>query len=576
MANQFTDFWRIVKADPAKSRYSVANTEVAKLYSNTSWYSKVMKGSAARFSKYSQYRNMDNDVFVARALDTIAEEMTAINAKTDLPFEIVYQNETNSEVPESVTMTVRAALRHWTELQDLNTILFDIARNTIKFGDCFFQKTSDFKRWIFIDPSDLIGISLNENARPLYYHVRTGAKSKNGSFGDTTMIPADGMIHFSLTSSMGESGPFGESVLHPTVKAFRHLSLLEDSVIIYRIVRAPERRVFFIDVGNMPPQRVKAYLESVKTEMRQKRIPNETGGTDRVDSVYNPMSMTEDFFFAQTSEGRGSKVETLPGGTLDDLNDLTYFQNKFLQGLRIPSAYMRGGSEGGSTISDGKVGVAYIEELRFANYVARLQAKLNDTFDLHFKAYLKSAGINIDSMLFKLKLVDPQNFVDYKQAEIDDKLISNYSQIKDEETLSTRYKMRRYLGMTEDDIQENEALIKQERGIPDDGVNGLTDLRMIYDKAYTDNVNEVKLPDTYNDFSKAPDHEEEEEKPQQSSSSNDDKPADDDNVDPGRDQPAPEPDDETQPSDEPGAPSDEPGAEEPKSAGDSDDESTVN
>src|ERR1035437_820725 len=358
MAGIYTDFWRIVKPAPSKTQYVQSNTEAAKLYSNFSWYTKVMKGASSRFSKYTQYKNMDSDVFVTRALDTIAEEMTQINARTNLPFDIDYQNENNKEVPVNITMTVRAALRHWCDIQNLHTTLYDIARTTVKYGDCFFQKNSDFKKWRYVDPGDIIGITINDEGKPEHYHIRTGEKNRQGAFGDITIVPAEGIVHFTLSSSMGENGPFGESPLWACVKAFRHLSLLEDSVIIYRIVRAPERRVFFVDVGNMPPQRVKAYLESIRNELKQKRIPNETGGQENVDSVYNPMSMNEDYFFAQTADGRGSRVETLSGGeNLGEITDLTYFQNKFLQGLRIPSSYMRGGQEGGSTVADGKVGV---------------------------------------------------------------------------------------------------------------------------------------------------------------------------------------------------------------------------
>jgi hypothetical protein len=747
MSGRYTDFWRLVKPAPSKTNYVTANSEAAKLYSNFSWYTKVMKGAASRFGKYQQYKNMITDVFVSRAIDTIAEEMTSTNAKTNMLFEIMYQNENNKEVPETVTMTVRAALRHWSELQDFNTIMFDIARTTVVYGDCFFQKTSDFKKWKHIDSNDVIGISISDDGKPEHYHVRVGEKNKQGAFGDVVMVPAAGIVHFSLTSNMGENGPFGESVLLPVIKAFRHLSLLEDSVIIYRIVRAPERRVFFIDVGNMPPQRVKAYLDAVRNEMKQKHIPNESGGTDRIDSVYNPISQTQDYFFGQSclhpstlidlldgrrvslkdlidehsegkqnyvyslnklthelepglikwagytrknaelvrvhldngehvdvtpdhrfidrdgfeieaqhleqgkslmplylskgfsqenqkeprymryvcnatgkkkfvhltmctklgtdtvihhidhnsfnnvptnlvemdrlehtehhrqfgsyslttqwadpeqsangyedfklkfannhkvvrveflkeradtcdltiespsdshlfalaagvyvhnSDGRGSRVETLAGGeNLGQIDDLSYFQDKFLQGLRIPSSYMRPAASGGAQLNEGKVGIAYIEELRFANYVSRLQSKINDTFDAHFKAYLKSAGIKIEEHLFKLKLVDPQNFKNYKQAEVDEKMIGNYSNVKDVPYLSERYKQMHYLGLSEDDIQENEVMLKQERGIPDKGLApGLNDLRMMYDSKWVEGRPDIKVSDEYDNFEK--------------------------------------------------------------------------
>jgi len=501
MAGVFTDFWRIVKPAPSKSQYLASSPEAAKLYSNYSWYTKVMKGASSRFSKYTQFKNMDSDVFISRALDTVAEEMTPLNVRTGLPFEIEYQNENNKEVSAAITMTIRAALRHWCELQNLNVVLYDIARTTVKYGDCFFQKQSDFKRWKYIDPGDVIGITIDENGVPEHYHVRTGEKNRQGAFGDITIVPASGIAHFTLSSSMGENGPFGESPLWACVKAYRHLSLLEDSVIIYRIVRAPERRVFFLDVGNMPPQRVRAYMEQVRNELRMKRIPNETGGADKIDSVYNPMSMHEDFFFAQTADGRGSRVETLSGGeNLGEIADLTYFQNKFLQGLRIPASYMSGGRDGTAQVTDGKVGIAYVEEVRFANYCARLQQKINKTFDVHFKMYLKSAGIKVDDHLFKIRLVDPQNFKEYKQAEVDEKMISNFSNVKDVPFLSARYKMMHYLGMSEDDIQENQVMLMQELGIPEDGIDeNLNALRMMYDPKWIENRPDIKVPETFDD-----------------------------------------------------------------------------
>ncbi len=97
--------------------------------------------------------------------------------------------------------------------------------------------------------------------------------------------------------------------------------MLEDAILIYRVHRAPERRVFFIDVGTMPPNKSSQYLERIRYEVQQKRIPSRTGGgANVVDSTYNPMSILEDYFFAVTSEGRGSKVEVLPGG--ENLGDI--------------------------------------------------------------------------------------------------------------------------------------------------------------------------------------------------------------------------------------------------------------
>jgi hypothetical protein len=177
---------------------------------------------------------------------------------------------------------------------------------------------------------------------------------------------------------------------------------------------------------------------------------------------------------------------------------------------------MRGGQEGGATISDGKVGIAYIEELRFANYVARLQTKINSEFDKQFKCYLKSAGIKIDENLFKIHLPDPQNFKIYKQAEVDEKMIANYSNVKEVKELSARFKLKHYLGLSEDSLQENEVMQKQELGIPDGGINeNFDDIRMMYDPKWIENRPDIKVPENYDDHSggDTPPEEETEDKP---------------------------------------------------------------
>lgn len=506
MAGVYTDFWRIVKPSAPKNSYVTDNPDDFKLYSNFSWYSKVMKGAGSRFQKYSQYKNMDGDVFVSRALDQIASEMTSEDTKTNLPFKITYQSEANEEVPENIVVTVRAALRHWCDMHNLAKLSYDIARMTVKFGDCFFRKTSDFKIWEYVEPSDVIGIHIDkETGKPQFYQIRKGDSSDKNSFGDAEIVPAAGIVHFSLSSGIGDNGPFGESVLFPTIKAFRHLTLLQDSVIIYRIVRAPERRVFSIDVGNMPPQRAKSYLEAIKNEIRQKRVPNETGGQEKIDSVYNPMSMVEDYFFMQTADGRGSKVDTLSGGeNLGEIKDLNYFQNIFLQGLRIPSSYMRGSDDNGSQVQDGKVGVAYMEERNFFKYIQRLQRNVNPSYDKEFKAYLKSAGIRVDPNLFKIELNDPQNFDVYKQAEVDEKLMSNFNNIKEVPFIASRVKLARYLGWTEDEIQMNEEVLKKELGIPNDDIDErLTVLRMMYDPKWLENRPEPKVDESWDNHVEA-------------------------------------------------------------------------
>jgi hypothetical protein len=280
-------------------------------------------------------------------------------------------------------------------------------------------------------------------------------------------IDAKNVIHISLSEGLDNNYPFGNSILESVFKVYKQKELLEDAIIIYRIQRAPERRIFYVDVGNMPAHMAMSFVERVKNEIQQRRIPSSTGGgQNMIDASYNPLSVNEDYFFPQTAEGRGSKVETLPGGTnLGEITDLRYFTNKLFRALRIPASYLPTAiDESPNTVADGKVGTAYIQELRFNEYCKRLQSNIVETFDLEFKLWLHHQGINIDNSLFELKFNSPQNFAAYRQAELDTQRVSIFAQLQEIPYLSKRFAMKRFLGMTEDEIKENETMWRQENG----------------------------------------------------------------------------------------------------------------
>ena len=146
-------------------------------------------------------------------------------------------------------------------------------------------------------------------------------------------INAEHVVHMSMSDGLDNLFPFGQSVLEQIFKVYKQKELLEDAIIIYRVQRAPERRVFYIDVGNMPTHLAMQFVERVKNEINQRRIPSTSGGVNYIDATYNPMSINEDYFFPQTAEGRGSKVDTLPGGTnLGEIDDLKFYTNKLFRG----------------------------------------------------------------------------------------------------------------------------------------------------------------------------------------------------------------------------------------------------
>ena len=268
-----------------------------------------------------------------------------------------------------------------------------------------------------------------------------------------------------MSEGLDNNFPFGNSLLESIFKVYKQKELLEDAIIIYRVQRAPERRVFYVDVGNLPSHLAMQFVERVKTEIHQRRIPSKTGGgANVIDSSYNPLSINEDYFFPQTAEGRGSKVETLPGGTnLGEIDDLRYFTNKLVRGLRIPSSYLpTGADDGASQYNDGRVGTAYIQELRFNTYCQRLQSMLQEVFNHEFKLYIQDKGINVDHSMFNIRLQPPKNFASYRQAELDNNRISTFSQMAAIPYISNRFALQRFLGLSQEEIAENERLWREE------------------------------------------------------------------------------------------------------------------
>ena len=482
---KFEDYFKIVT--PKSSVTTMTDSQSIGdqgVYANYTWYQRLIQGSASRLTRYREYDLMDNDVEIARSLDTIAEEMIGSDPNSDLPLELVIQSEKEQHIPTALVMTLRAALRYWVDLHDWHIRLFKVARVTIKYGDCFFIRHKETIKWEYVHPKNVVAAIVDEHdmTKVVGWQIKRDTKTPNspynqpvgqmGSYSNELVdtFPADDVIWFTLNDDIGESAPFGESVLRAVYRAQKQKELLEDAIIIYRIQRAPERRVFYVDVGKMPPQRVKSYLEGIKNEIRQRKVPTFGGGVEQVDSVYNPQSMSEDFFFAQRPDGRGSKVETLPGGQgLGELADLEYFQWKVFRGLRIPLSYMREGQDN-AVFNDGKSGVAYIQELRFAMYVKRLQNYISRIMDQEFKRYIRISGINVDPTIFNLKVPEPENFGIYRQQQLDNDLLSTYGQANGVEHFSKRFTMQKYLQLTDEEILLNERLRAEELGLDPDNM----------------------------------------------------------------------------------------------------------
>ena len=470
----------------------------------------VYSGHPNRIERYNQYENMDCDSEINACLDIIAEFATQTNESNGTPFEVDYADTpTNNEIE-----IIRKQLQQWTKLNKFDQRIFRLFRNTLKYGDQVFVRDPETFELYWVDMTKVVRVIVNENEgkKPEQYVIRDinpnfqnlsiapksttdyGSNPNAGSIGGSggsnsnytipnaplaggqsrfehtineTVIDAKNIVHLGLSEGLDFYWPFSQSILEMIFKVFKQKELLEDSILIYRVQRAPERRVFYIDVGNMPSHLAMQFVERVKNEVHQRRIPNQQGGQagTTMDTTYNPLSINEDYFFPQTAEGRGSKVETLPGGeNLGQIDDLKYFTNKLIRGLRIPSSYLPTAAQDDAQTqsNDGRVGTAYIQELRFNTYCERLQGLLIEEFSQEFKRYLLEKGINIDTAMFDIKFQPPQNFASYRQAEIDNARVPTYTQMSAIPYMSNRFAMKRFLGMTDEELAENERMWREE------------------------------------------------------------------------------------------------------------------
>lgn len=469
----------------------------------------VYKGHPNRTERYQQYEFMDMDSEVNAALDIMAEFCTQPNVENGTAFDLYFKEEpTQTEIE-----ILKDQLQRWYTINDFNKRIFKLFRNVLKYGDQVFIRDPETYEMYWVDMAKVTKVIVNESKgkEPEYYVVKdispnfqnlsvntpaysdeyTVSPSAGGGVGGAYIMPntpytggsrfqqaqnevsieSKNIIHTSLTEGLDLNWPFGQSILEQIFKTYKQKELLEDAIIIYRVQRAPERRVFYIDTGSMPNHIAMAHVERIKNEVYQRRIPTQNGGgTTMMDATYNPLSINEDYFLPQSADGRGSKIDTLQGGAnLGEIDDLRYFTNKMFRGLRIPSSYLpTGPDDSTATHNDGRLGTALIQEYRFNQYCIRLQNLVASTLDVEFKSFVKNSSYELDNSMFELRFNEPQNFASYRQAELDNTRISTFVTLDGIPYMAKRFIRQRFLGMSEEEMADNDRMWKEEQGLTED------------------------------------------------------------------------------------------------------------
>lgn len=363
------------------------------LYNNTmSTY-----GSFDRMSRYSDFSEMEATPEISAALDIYSEEATSADEK-GISLHIHSDNRKVKEILDTLfydTLNIEFNLSMW-------------VRNLCKYGDFF----------LFTDVSPEFGvinafpIAISEIEREEGFDPQDPAAVRFRWISNGNQVLENWQItHFRL---LGNDAflPYGSSVLEPARRIWRQLILIEDAMLVYRVIRAPERRVFYIDVGNVPPENVAEYLEQAQSSLKRSAVVDKDTG--RVDLRYNPMSVDEDYFLPVRGGESGTKIDTLSGGqNTAAIEDVEYIQKKLFAALKIPRAYLGYDEEVGS-----KATLAQ-EDIRFSRTIQRIQKTIISELNKLAMVHLFSHGYDGEDLMdFDLLLSNPSSVAQQQKLEL--------------------------------------------------------------------------------------------------------------------------------------------------------------
>jgi hypothetical protein len=352
--------------------------------------------SQQRAERYVDFDQMEYTPEIASALDIYADEMTTYSALTPM-LSVECDNEEIKAILESL----------YANVLNIEHNLFSWCRTMCKYGDFFLYLDVDDKLGI----TSVIGLPTREVERlegedttnPNYIQYQwnsAGLTFENWQVGHFRVLGQD------------KYNPYGTSVLEPSRRIWRQLTLIEDAMMAYRIVRSPERRAFYIDVGNIPPQDVEQYMQKVMTQMKRNQVVDADSG--RVDLRYNPLSIEEDYFIPVRGNN-STKIESVAGGKYTgDIEDVKYLRDKLFSALKVPSAYI---SSDGENSSEDKTTLAQ-KDVRFARTIQRLQRSIISEIEKIGIIHLYTIGYRDEDLVgFRCHLNNPSKIAEMQELE---------------------------------------------------------------------------------------------------------------------------------------------------------------
>ena len=349
-----------------------------------------------RTERYVDFDQMEYTPEIASALDIYADEMTTHSTLTPI-LNIDCDNAEIKAILESLFYNVL----------NIQHNMFSWCRTMCKYGDFFLYLDLDddlgITSVIGLPTQELERLEGEDKTNPNYIQFQwnsAGLTFENWQVGHFRVLGQD------------KYNPYGTSVLEPARRIWRQLTLIEDAMMAYRIVRSPERRAFYIDVGNIPPQDIEQYMQKVMTTMKRNQVVDPSTG--RVDLRYNPLSVEEDYFIPVRGNS-ATKIESVAGGKYTgDIEDVKYLRDKLFSALKIPSAYI---SSDGENTSEDKTTLAQ-KDIRFARTVQRLQRAIITELEKIGIIHLYTLGYRDEDLVsFTCSLNNPSKIAEMQELE---------------------------------------------------------------------------------------------------------------------------------------------------------------
>ena len=372
-------------------------------------YSTVHQVMAARLALFKDYEAMDSDPIISSALDIYSDEST-MKSEYGKVIDIKTDNDNIKDILNNL----------FYDIMNIEFNLWPWVRNMVKYGDFFLYLDISDKYGVTnvvpLSPYELVRAEGEDPENPYYTkfymesiegaHPYFGQKSNKGKIEFENFQIA----HFRLANDSNFL-PYGKSMVESTRKIWKQLTLMEDAMLIHRIMRAPSKRVFKIDIGNIPPAEVDNYMQRIINKMKKTPIVDEATGEYNL--KYNMQNLTEDFFMPVRGGDSGTSIEELGGIDYDSTEDIEYLKNKLLASLRVPKAFL-----GFDENVGGKATLA-AEDVRFARTIERIQRILVSELTKIAVVHLYSQGYTDEDLVnFELTLASPSTMYEQEKIEL--------------------------------------------------------------------------------------------------------------------------------------------------------------